>query len=225
MPQGRALRERSHELLEVKPGEVVLDVGCGTGHAVAELTSLGARAIGVDAGDALSFAKEWFPSCDFRNGSAENLPVESSSVDCYRAQRLYHLLAEPSRALAEARRVLVPWGRIALIGQDYDMWAVASDAPERTRALLHTYAQRMSTPNGGLKYRELLLDNGFTDVRVEVHTAVHSDHAALAPLLKQIAASDADDWLDEQADRGARGRFLAVLPSFLVVGVRAAAQE
>ncbi|MCP3801662.1 methyltransferase domain-containing protein [Allokutzneria sp. A3M-2-11 16] len=209
----------------MKPDEVVLDVGCGTGHAVAELTSLGARAIGVDAGDALSFAREWFPSCDFRQGTAESLPVESSSVDCYRAQRLYHLLAEPSRALAEARRVLVPRGRIALIGQDYDMWAVASDDPELTRSLLRAYAQRMSTSNGGLKYRELLLDNGFTDVRVEVQAAVYTDHAALAPLLRQIAPSDADGWLAEQAERGSRDRFLAVLPSFLVVGVRAAAQQ
>ncbi|WP_246843452.1 methyltransferase domain-containing protein [Allokutzneria sp. NRRL B-24872] len=200
----------------------MLDVGCGTGHAVAELASLGARPIGVDV--SLSFAREWFPACDFREGKAESLPVDSSTVDCYRAQRLYHLLAEPEKALAEARRVLVPSGRIILIGQEYDLWALDSDDPDLTRSLMRAHAQRMSTPRGALKYRALLLDNGFTDVHVEVQTAVHTDYAAVAPLVSQIAAG-ADGWLAEQASRGSRGRFLAVLPMFLVVGVRAGGQE
>ncbi|MFB9902561.1 methyltransferase domain-containing protein [Allokutzneria oryzae] len=231
LPQARALRARSHELLAARPGEVVLDVGCGTGHAVGELAENGVKVVGVDASEELlSLARTWFPGCEFRRGPAENLPVESSSVDCYRAQRLFHLLAEPQEALAEARRVLVPHGRILLIGQEYGMWTLDSANDAVTAALLRAHTERHSTRWGGRTYRNLLLDNGFTDVCVEVETAVHTDHATLAPLLTKIAevgvaagavtSAQAADWLDDQADRGARGRFLAVVPMFLVIGRR-----
>ena len=53
LPEAAALRERSYQLLRLRPGATVVDVGCGAGRAVAELTGHGARAVGVDLDPAM----------------------------------------------------------------------------------------------------------------------------------------------------------------------------
>lgn len=47
-PEAVRLRERSYELLRAEPGGRVIDVGCGAGLAVAELTRRGVKALGLD---------------------------------------------------------------------------------------------------------------------------------------------------------------------------------
>ncbi|AOR35679.1 hypothetical protein BFF78_35525 [Streptomyces fodineus] len=46
-PAAEQLRRDSYALLRLRPGAPVVDVGCGTGRAVAELTGRGARAVGI----------------------------------------------------------------------------------------------------------------------------------------------------------------------------------
>jgi SAM-dependent methyltransferase len=53
MPGVAELRARSHTLLAPTPGACVVDVGCGTGRAVAELNQQGVQAIGVDIDEAM----------------------------------------------------------------------------------------------------------------------------------------------------------------------------
>ncbi|MFG2217909.1 methyltransferase domain-containing protein [Streptomyces sp. NPDC048685] len=53
-------------------------------------------------------------------------------MDGYRADKVIHELAEPKRALAEARRVLRPGGRIVLLGQDRYTIIVDSADPALT---------------------------------------------------------------------------------------------
>ncbi|WP_433757292.1 hypothetical protein [Nocardia sp. CA-135398] len=68
------------------------------------------------------------------------------------------------------------------------------------------------------RYRNLLLDNGFVDVAVEVHTIVWTDATAL-PVLANIAAEDT--WLDDQATRARNDRLFLAVPIFLASGTRA----
>lgn len=54
------------ELLEVKPGERILDLGCGTGHLTNEIKKLGADVNGIDASaDMIAQATEAFPDVNF----------------------------------------------------------------------------------------------------------------------------------------------------------------
>ncbi|MFG1927628.1 class I SAM-dependent methyltransferase, partial [Cryptosporangium sp. NPDC048952] len=48
IPGARHLRTRSYELLGIVPGTAVVDVGCGSGRATAEMAERGATAVGVD---------------------------------------------------------------------------------------------------------------------------------------------------------------------------------
>src|SRR5699024_644423 len=129
-PQARALRTRIRDLLRIGAGDTVVDVGCGSGTAVAELNAEQVRAVGVDVDpNMLQAARTRHPEGDFRRADAYTLPFDDGQVHGYRAEKLFHAIAEPERALAEARRILAPGGRIVLTGQDWDAIAVASDDP------------------------------------------------------------------------------------------------
>ena len=63
---------------------------------------------------------------DYRIAGAYELPLQDASVDGDQADKVFHELAEPERALEEARRVLTLGGRIVLIGQDRDTFVTDS---------------------------------------------------------------------------------------------------
>jgi ubiquinone/menaquinone biosynthesis C-methylase UbiE len=230
MPAAARLRARTYELLRLSPGATVVDVGCGTGRAVAELAERGADAIGVDLDPAmLAAARGRFPGIDVRAADAADLPLGDGQAGGYRADKVYHILPDPHAALAEARRVLVPGGRIALLGQDWDATVIDSDQPELTRRIVHARADTVPHPRIGRAYRNLLLDAGFGDVDVEAHTAVFTDaamlpliagHATAAQRTGAISGEEAETWISEQTRRAQDDRLLFAIPMFLATATR-----
>ncbi|MCF0093807.1 methyltransferase domain-containing protein [Micromonospora sp. MH99] len=217
-PAAVALRGRSYELLGDLSGRTVVDAGCGSGRAVAELAQHGAHAVGVDLDpDMIAVARRRWPAGEFHVGDAAELPLETGSATCYRADKVLHLLDDPARAVDEARRVLAPGGRAVLIGQDWDLIAIDSDQSETTRRLVHAKADSLPSPRVARRYRNLLLDAGFTDPVVEVHTAMFTDDRAIA-VLRRI--TDDESWLAEQAERARRNRIFVAVPIFLVAARR-----
>ncbi|CAM3830432.1 methyltransferase domain-containing protein [Kibdelosporangium persicum] len=215
LPGAPELRARTYELLDLPEGAPVVDVGCGTGRAVDELAALGAGPIGVDVSpQMIEAAKARWPH-DFRVGDAYDLPVRD--VLGYRADKVLHALDDPARAVAEAYRVLAPGGRIVLVGQDWDTFVIASDDPSRTRQVVHDRADAIATPHAARHYRNYLLDNGFQDVAVEVHTMVWTDPAVL-PVIGNL--TDDQDWQAEQAERARTGRLFLALPMFVASATR-----
>lgn len=225
-PQMVRLRARSYELLNLAPGDRVLDAGCGTGLAVSELTGRGFSATGADVDEGMiALARSRFPDEDFQLASAEALPYDDGTFQGYRADKVVHVLSDPARMLAEARRVLAAGGRIVLLGQDWDNLPIdASDIPV-TRKLIHARADTIAAPWAARRYRNTLLDQGFTDVALEVHTAVITEYAALAPILAGYADAgvdagvvdreEANAWLADQERRGREDRFLMAFPMFV----------
>jgi ubiquinone/menaquinone biosynthesis C-methylase UbiE len=229
-PGAAALRERSYELLRPRPGATVVDAGCGAGRAVAELAGRGFRAIGVDLDPAmLAAARGRFPDIDVRAADATDLPLDDGQAHGYRADKVYHILPDPPAALAEARRVLAPGGRVVLLGQDWDTIVIDSDRPDLTRRIVHARADTIPHPRIARAYRNLLLDGGFGDVEVEEHTVVFTDAATLALVTGHadaarrtgaIGAEQAEAWVGEQNRRAASGRLLVALPMFVASGTR-----
>jgi ubiquinone/menaquinone biosynthesis C-methylase UbiE len=233
MPGAAQLRQRSYDLLRLPRRATVVDVGCGTGRAVAELAELaepGAHAIGVDPDPAmLAAARSRFPDIDLRDADAAHLPLGEGEAHGYRADKVYHVLPDPNAALAETRRVLAPGGRIVLLGQDWDTLIIDSDQPELTRRIVHARADTLPHPRIARAYRNLLLDAGFHDVHLEVHTAVFTDttmlpiltgHTTAAREAGAISDEQADNWVSEQTGRAQDGRLLVAIPMFLAAATR-----
>jgi SAM-dependent methyltransferase len=94
----------------------LLDVGCGTGALVAAAVDrLGVRAWGVDASEPmLAKARERdVRGAAFRLAQADDLPFRDDWFDAVTMRLVVHTLGDRRRgALAEARRVLAPEGRV-----------------------------------------------------------------------------------------------------------------
>ncbi|HVK23778.1 MAG TPA: methyltransferase domain-containing protein [Actinokineospora sp.] len=225
----RETRQRSYALLDAPAGATIVDIGCGAGHAAAELAALGYRPIGVDVNaEALDIARQRLPGHDFHLSSADALPLADGSVHGYRAVRVLHYLADVAAVLREAHRVLASGRRAVLVGHDNGMAAVDCGLPQSERIVR---AAETYPASAGRHFRTLLLDAGFTDVSVRVHTEVMTDHAEMSTSLGNMARAavtanactqaEADEWLADLAERDRRDRFLIAWPRVFAVGTRA----
>ncbi|MEC4015462.1 methyltransferase domain-containing protein [Streptomyces sp. H27-D2] len=223
------LRERSYQDLKVRPGRRVVDVGCGAGVAVAELAAHGAEVTGVDPSENMvAMAKSRFPDLDYQVAGAASLPFAANSLDGYRAERVYQHLSDPQQALDEAKRVLKPGARLAIVDLDGDGWIIDAADKEITRALLRAFADTIANPWIGRQLRGLLLDNGFTDVTVDAAPCIYTEYADAASVVesitragvasKAVTQEQADTWLAEQQERSRTGRFFVQGPLFLAAG-------
>ena len=105
------------------PGRRVLDIACGTGVAAQAAADVGARVTGVDFSPAmLALAGSLHPGIAFEAGDAERLPFPDAHFDAVISNFGIHHVERPERAIAEARRVLVPGGTFA-----FTVWAAPDD--------------------------------------------------------------------------------------------------
>lgn len=144
----------------LRPGERVLDLGCGDGWMTAELARGGHPVIGVEiAQAALDRARARDPALDLRLAPLDGpLPLEDNSVDVVWASEVIEHVADTARWLSEARRVLVPGGRLLVTTPNHSRLRLLVGGIERYSEPLgdhlHLYTAR--------SLRETLADLGFT---------------------------------------------------------------
>lgn len=101
------------EMLAARPGERVLDLGCGTGDHVARLRADGVDAIGVDAStDMLARATERFPELPVHPGDARDLPYVAE-FDAVLSNATLHWVPDAEAAARSVHRALRKGGRFA----------------------------------------------------------------------------------------------------------------
>lgn len=116
------LAVRFADLAGIRPGQRVLDVGCGPGALTAELAGrIGAGAVSAVEPSAsfAAAARERLPGVDIRLSAAEQLPFPDGSFDAAMAQLVVHFMADPVAGLREMGRVTRPGGVVAACVWDH----------------------------------------------------------------------------------------------------------
>ena len=193
-------------LAELKPGEVVLDLGSGGGIDVllsAKRVAPSGWAYGLDmTDDMLALAhenqqKSGLTNVTFLKGEIEQIPLPNNSVDVIISNCVINLSADKDRVIAEAFRVLRPGGRFAVS----DVVVRGEAVPDALRRNMELWVGCVAGALEESSYRDKLARAGFE------HTDVEPTRVYRAADAKQFLeeAGLADDATLTQID----GRFMS----------------
>ena len=158
-------------LADLKPGDVVLDLGSGGGIDVllsAKRVGPTGKAFGLDMTDEmLALAREnqrkaGLTNVEFLKGEIERIPLPDNSVDVIISNCVINLSADKDRVLAEAFRVLKPGGRFAVSDV-----VVRGEVPDAIRRSMELWVGCVAGALEEGSYREKLSRAGFEQIDVE----------------------------------------------------------
>jgi arsenite methyltransferase len=193
-------------IAELKPGEVVLDLGSGGGIdcflAARQVTPHG-RVIGLDmTPDMVKLARQnakkvGATNVEFRYGEMEDMPLPGESVDVIISNCVINLSPDKDKVFSEAYRVLRPGGRLAVS----DIVTYGS-LPEFFRNNLEAWAGCVAGALDETAYLDKMRQAGFTEVEV---TARHFAE------VEQWAELDEAQEIAQDLDEAVVSEFMAQL--------------
>ncbi len=190
------LRAWARDAVDARPGERVVDIGCGIGDeliAFAELVGPQGEAIGIEPNpgiraEAARRAEAAGSIARFIDGEAYRLPFDDSTVDVVRCERVWQHIDEPDRAASEIARVLRPGGRAVVIDTDWATVIVHPGDPAVVDALRSYWLGQFANPFSGRRIRGQLAAAGlvFGDAGSQ---ALIQDDTAVGDLLAQLTTT------------------------------------
>ena len=165
------------------PGRVAVDLAAGTGKLTRRLLPSGARVVAVEPlAQMRAVLARTAPGAEVVSGTAEQLPLETGSVDAVTVGQAFHWF-DAERALAEIARVLRPGGALALIWNIRDL---ADPVQARVNELLLPY--RRDTPSEHEEPWRAVLDGMPELAAAEEASFPFAQLLTVAELLDRIAS-------------------------------------
>jgi arsenite methyltransferase len=201
-------------LAELKPGEVVLDLGSGGGIDVllsARRVGPTGKAYGLDMTDEmLALAEEnkrksGLTNVEFLKGEIEDIPLPDQSVDVIISNCVINLSSDKDRVLKEAFRVLKPGGRFAVSDV-----VVRGHVPAEIKKSLELWAGCVAGALNEKDYQEKLAKAGFDSIDIEA-TRIYNVDDARAFLSN--SGLDVDDLVREVGDKFISAFVRAIKPA------------
>jgi ubiquinone/menaquinone biosynthesis C-methylase UbiE len=144
----------------------IVEVGCGTGHWLAELRGGSRMVVGIDPSSAMLAAAAHNASDGLLiRGTASALPIDGESAERLFCINAFHHFPDKRAFVAEARRVLRKQGAIMIVGLDphtgIDQWWVYDYFPSSLPIDLARYSSTATI-------RDMLADAGFAAIETSL---------------------------------------------------------
>jgi ubiquinone/menaquinone biosynthesis C-methylase UbiE len=239
LPYFRDYKARSYELLGLRPGLSVLELGCGLGDDALRMAArVGpeGRVVGVDASlkllaQALARRPAGLP-VRYVRADGRRLPLRADSFDRCRVDRTLQHIADPEQAIRELVRVLKPGGALLAYDNDWGTFAVSGRDLAVTWQVTTAWAEAITNRWVGRFLPRYFLEAGLEQVVVEPSVSVLTDFALADQVynLRQtverlisagrLLPADATRWLTDLEEQTRTGGFLCALTAYTVVGVK-----
>lgn len=232
----------SFSLLGLKPGDLVLDVGCGTGDdviALAEIIGEKGRAIGIDNSEVMidearrRASKSNASNVEFHKESIYQIHFPSEKFNGVIVDRVFMHLEEPGKALQEIIRVTKKGdGRIVVHDPDWDSFVIDSQYKDVTRKIVKTHSDLLKNGATGRKMYGMFKEAGLVNVTVSGGVAIFTDYNPSFQLLELekvsrvavenglISDEERTRWINGLQRNGEQGRFFASFMTFRTAGTR-----
>ncbi|MGH3525056.1 MAG: methyltransferase domain-containing protein, partial [Mycobacterium sp.] len=220
------------DMLDIRPGQRILDLGCGAGHDLVSIAEAGGFAVGVDPSmHMLKSCMLRCPSARLIRADGTALPLADGTLDGCRIERVLVHLTDPGAVLAEVRRVLRAGGRIVLFEPSTATLRIDGQSAVLDAALRQGIGARYRQPRAGQRAGKWLRDNGFSRVRTrnDVRWFHHVDrltesmnlaaiwqHAVDAGVITPV---DVSAWRADMARRSNESTFGASVRGTFATGV------
>jgi ubiquinone/menaquinone biosynthesis C-methylase UbiE len=193
----KGYKSLTYEQLRIKPGQKVLDVGCGPGTdtiPLAQQVTPSGRIVGVDYDENMIAEAEQRAQKAGVSGwvihkcaDAIELPFESNYFDACRSERLFEHLLDPAKALSEIVRVTKSDGWIVVLDSDWGTFSIDANDSETERRLVRFFSEHIVN-NGysGRQLRRLFKKQGLTNISTQVCGVTFTDY----PFTRQIVLMD-----------------------------------
>ncbi|CFX84191.1 S-adenosyl-L-methionine-dependent methyltransferase-like [Syntrophomonas zehnderi OL-4] len=184
-------------LAELRPGEVVLDLGSGAGLDVllsAKRVGPTGKAYGLDMTDEMLEAARTnqnnaeINNAEFLKGHIEEIPLPDNSVDVIISNCVINLSADKNKVLLEAFRVLKPGGRFAVTDV-----VLRKMLPVKVRQDMQAWAGCVAGALLDEEYRTKLTAAGFTDVDLEVIREYEFGEDKMVALLASLSPAEKEN--------------------------------
>ena len=193
-PAFLAIRDRVVELADARRNDRVVDLGAGTGLLTLALAPLVEEVVAVDISERMlerlddRIAADGVNNVEPLLADLRRLPLEDECATLVVSNYAFHHLDDPGKelALAEARRILRPGGRLVICDMMFSLSLEARDRRlvwEKIRGLLRrgpagvvrilrnaarVVAGRWEQPATPASWEEMLVARGFEQVRIEL---------------------------------------------------------
>jgi len=234
------------DMLDPRPGDRVLDVGCGEGQALRYLASeiapnghgvgveygpkAGERLLRLSDGDSAPFVHAVI-------ADGQNLPFADEAFTAVLCVNVLEAMTDRLAALREMRRILKSDGRLLVAHDDYESQVYACADRELGRRVVRAYADATfasyasSDGQMGRHLRGLVRAAGFGDVAIQVLPLVNTEYRE--PLLGWVQAQfshdlvagvsdlnqdDIDRWHADLEEQSTRGEYVYCVNLYVCLG-------
>lgn len=224
------LKKTSYEMMSITSNDKVLDIGCGTGIDVYNLSKLvggKGKVIGLDNDQKMIEEAENIyngQNIEFIKGDVRKLPFPDEYFNAVRAERLFQVLPQEfdmDEVLGEMIRVTKKQGTIVLLDTDWGSASVDYENQELTNRLLNFFATKCR-PKGfaGREFMSLLKRNGILliDIKVKPVLTLDFQKTPFGPWLtkealkhKVATREELDAWDQDLSSKTKKRNFIPVL--------------
>jgi ubiquinone/menaquinone biosynthesis C-methylase UbiE len=235
-------RKATLQVLELHPGEHVLDVGSGPGFLAADMAmEVGdsGRVRGIDISEAMVAIAQRrcanMAHLDFQVGTATRLPFQDGGFDAAVSTQVYEYLndADVTTALSELYRTLRPGGRALILDTDGDSLVWHSTDPERMKRVLKVWSDHCVDFHLPKRLTSKLVQAGFQISRRDCIPLFNPDYdpntysylligliAAFVPGRRGVSQDEVEAWAEDLRRLGGEGLYFFSLNRYLFLATK-----